>query len=208
MANVLPMVHAERRSLAGFLDTLTPQQWATPSWCDKWNVQEVVGHIAAAGNVTVPHFFLGIVKAGFNFNKFVETDVERFGAGTPEQTRARFDAIIESNATPPAPNSGCVALGEVMVHGEDILRPLGLRGEHPAEHLVALAEFYKTAGPPLGAKKRIVGLKLRATDVGWSHGEGPEVAGPCMSLILAMVGRAGALADCSGDGVEALRSRS
>jgi hypothetical protein len=29
-----------------------------------------------------------------------------------------------------------------------------------------------------------------------------------MSLILAMVGRAGALADCSGDGVEALRSRS
>jgi hypothetical protein len=59
----------------------------------------------------------------------------------------------------------------------------------------------------LRAKKRIVGLKLRATDVDWATGEGPEVKGPCMSLILAMVGRTGALADCDGAGVETLRAR-
>jgi hypothetical protein len=33
------------------------------------------------------------------------------------------------------------------------------------------------------------------------------VTGPCMSLIMAMVGRTGALADCQGDGVETLRAR-
>ena len=38
-------------------------------------------------------------------------------------------------------------------------------------------------------------------------GDGPEVKGPCMSLILAMVGRAGALDDCEGEGVATLRER-
>jgi hypothetical protein len=67
--------------------------------------------------------------------------------------------------------------------------------------------MYKKTGAPLRAKKRIDGLKLVATDADWSTGEGPEVKGPCMSLILAMVGRTGALADCSGTGVEVLQSR-
>jgi hypothetical protein len=44
--------------------------------------------------------------------------------------------------------------------------------------------------------------------VEWSTGDGPEVRGPCMSLILAMVGRSGALDDCDGEGIATLRSRS
>jgi hypothetical protein len=59
----------------------------------------------------------------------------------------------------------------------------------------------------LRAKKRLEGLSMQATDVDWSTGDGPEVRGPCMSLILAMVGRTGALADCEGDGVETLGAR-
>ena len=73
---------------------------------------------------------------------------------------------------------------------------------------MTLAELYKKTGTPLRAKKRIAGLRLAADDVDWSTGSGPEVQGPCMSLILAMVGRKGALADCSGDGVATLASGS
>jgi hypothetical protein len=94
-----------------------------------------------------------------------------------------------------------------MCHGEDIRRSFGAKGDHPDEHLTTLAELYKKTGAPLRAKKRLEGLSMRATDVNWSTGAGPEVRGPCMSLILAMVGREGALADCEGDGVETLRSR-
>ena len=65
---------------------------------------------------------------------------------------------------------------------------------------MTLAEFYKKTGAPLRAKKRLAGLKLTATDVDWSTGDGPEVSGPAMSLILAMVGRAKALDDCTGAG--------
>jgi uncharacterized protein (TIGR03083 family) len=205
MADVMPMIHAERRSLSDFLGTLTPDQWTTPTWCDQWNVQQLVGHLVAAANITAPHFFAGIATHGFSFDKFVDSDLRSFAAGTPGDVKQRFDGIITSTRTPPGPKY--VALGEVMVHGEDIRRALGVKGEHPPDHLTTLADMYKKTGAPLRAKKRLVGLELRATDVDWSTGDGPEVAGPAMSLILAMVGRAKALDDCTGDGVELLRSR-
>ena len=94
-----------------------------------------------------------------------------------------------------------------MVHGEDIRRPLGATGVHPTEHLITLAEMYKKTGAPLRGKERVKGLKLRAADVDWQIGDGPEVSGPCMSLILAMVGRTEALTDCEGEGVAKLRER-
>ena len=205
MPDLMPMVHSERASLSSYLDTLALTQWSAPTWCDKWNVQELVAHLTAAGNITAPHFFGGFVKAGFNFDKTVDRDLRNYSGGSPADVKARYDAIIMSNRKPPGP--AYVALGEVMVHGEDIRRSQGARGEHPAEHLVTLAEMYKKTGLPLHGKKRVAGLKLRATDVDWSTGEGPEVSGPCMSLIMGMVGRAGALADCEGDGLETLRSR-
>ena len=205
MADLTPMVQAERKSLSEFLDTLTPEQWTQPTWCAKWNVRDLVAHLTAAGNITAPHFFGGFIKTGFNFDKFVEGDLENYNSGSPADVKARFDKIIMSKRKPPGP--AYVALGEVMVHGEDIRRALGTRGDHPAEHLTTLAEQYKKTGAPLRAKKRVAGLKLQATDVAWSTGEGPEVRGPCMSLILGMVGRAEALTDCEGDGLDTLKSR-
>jgi uncharacterized protein (TIGR03083 family) len=205
MADLMPMIHAERANLAEFLATLTPEQWSEPTWCDKWNVQELVGHLVAAANITAGHFFPGFVMSGFNFDRFVDKDLRQFATGTPAEVKQRFDGVITSTRKPPGPTY--VALGEVMVHGEDIRRPLGVKGEHPAEHLVTLAELYKKTGVPLRAKKRLEGLKLTATDVDWSTGDGPEVSGPAMSLVLAMVGRARALDDCTGPGVETLRRR-
>ena len=205
MTDLIPLVQAERAGLATYLETLSPQQWAMPTWCDKWNVQQVAGHLIAAANITAPHFLVGLVKSGFNFDKVVETDLVQYATGTPAQVLARFQTIIGSTRKPPGP--AYVALGEVMVHGEDIRRALGSKGEHPADHLIALAEAYRKTGKPLRGKARSEGLRLVASDIDWSAGEGPEVRGPAMSLILAMVGRRKALDDCSGPGVELLRSR-
>ena len=205
MAEYMPMIQAERQLLADYLATLAPQQWSHATWCDKWNVQEVTGHLIAAANVTAPHFFAGLVKRGFSFDKFVDGDLRSYAAGTPAEVLGRFDTIIDSTRTPPGP--AYVALGEVMVHGEDIRRALGEAGEHPVDHLVALADVYRKTGARLHGKKRSAGLRFVATDTDWSAGDGPEVSGPTMSLVMAMVGRAGALADCTGDGVDTLRGR-
>jgi uncharacterized protein (TIGR03083 family) len=205
MADLTPMVQAERASLATYLETLSPDQWAKPTWCDKWNVQQVVGHLIAAANITAPHFFAGFVKAGFNFDKVVETDLVQYAAGSPADVLKRFQGIVMSTRKPPGP--GYVALGEVMAHGEDIRRALGAKGDHPKEHLVALADAYRKTGKPLSGKARSVGLRFVATDIDWTAGDGAEIKGPAMSLILGMVGRKKALDDCTGPGVEVLRGR-
>ena len=93
------------------------------------------------------------------------------------------------------------------MHGEDVFRALGGYREHPAEHLVAVADFYADSNTLIGAKRRIDGVALRATDTDWRHGSGPEVGGPMVALVMAMTGRKPALDDLKGDGVAALRSR-
>jgi hypothetical protein len=73
---------------------------------------------------------------------------------------------------------------------------------------VRVADFYKGSNLLIGSKRRIAGLTLLATDTEWSHGSGPEVAGPILSLVMAMTGRKAPIDDLTGEGVASLRSRS
>ena len=70
-----------------------------------------------------------------------------------------------------------------------------------------MTEFYAGSNVLIGGKRRVAGLTLRATDTDWSHGSGPLVEGPAVSLMLATTGRRAALEDLRGPGVETLRSR-
>jgi hypothetical protein len=70
-----------------------------------------------------------------------------------------------------------------------------------------VADFFKGSNMLIGAKNRIAGLTLTATDADWSSGSGTEVKGPILSLVLAMTGRSAALDDLSGDGVATMRGR-
>ena len=69
-------------------------------------------------------------------------------------------------------------LGEIVVHGEDIRRPLGLSHRPPDAALIALADSWKKSNLLIGAKRRIAGLRLQATDLDWDYGSGPELSGP------------------------------
>jgi len=55
--------------------------------------------------------------------------------------------------------------------------------------------------------QRSGGLRFVATDLDWAEGDGPEVRGPALSLLLAMGGRTVAIDECEGDGVAVLRAR-
>ncbi|HWD24226.1 MAG TPA: hypothetical protein VG368_02070, partial [Acidimicrobiales bacterium] len=91
--------------------------------------------------------------------------------------------------------------------GEDIRRPLGLEHRAPEAALVTIANSWKSSNILIGAKRRIAGVRLRATDSEWSHGDGPEVVGPLNALVLAMTGRKGAHGELTGDGLAVLAIR-
>ena len=142
---------------------------------------------------------------GFRFNRMIDRDARAAGALAPAEIIERLRARTSTTNGPPAP--GMTMLGEVLVHGEDIRRPLGLTADHRPEAVVACFEMFKTTSFPVGTKKRIEGLRIVPDDVEWSHGDGPSVTGPSRSLLLAMTGRSGALGDLGGEGLSTLRAR-
>ena len=72
--------------------------------------------------------------------------------------------------------------------------------------LVRVVDFYKGSNLLIGAKRRLDGLTIRATDAKWTHGSGPEVSGPMLAIVLAMTGRKAGLDGLSGEGLETLRT--
>ncbi len=200
-----PTIHAERDALAADLGDVPDDRWSTPSLCSGWTVLETLGHMTATAKMTPPRFLGKMAASGFRFSAMAEKALAQESAGGPAQTLAEFRRVAPAETSPPGPVDSW--LGETIVHAEDIRRPLGITHTYPAEALVRVADFYKGSNMLIGAKKRIAGVTLRASDVDWSTGDGPEVTGPMLSLLLVMTGRVAALEDLSGPGVAMLRDR-
>lgn len=201
-AQIWSTIHAERKALAADLEKATDADWKTPSLCDGWSVRDVLAHMTASAQMTTGNFFPKLISSGFSLAKLQQKDIARINQG---DTLAAFKAEATSTTSPPGPK--LTWLGEALVHADDIRRPLGIEYDYPADAAAAVANSYKGSNLVMGSKKRIAGVTLRATDANWTHGEGPEVAGPMMALLMAMAGRKAALGDLAGDGLSALASR-
>jgi uncharacterized protein (TIGR03083 family) len=204
-ASPWPEIHRERAALADDLAAVSEAAWSTPSLCRGWTVHEVLGHVVATAKLTPVTFFARMAGSGFRFEAMAAKNVARETADGPEATLAQLRAHANATTGPPGPADSW--LGEIVVHGTDIRRPLGLERAFPTATLVQVAEFYRRSNLLIGAKKRIAGLTLRASDTDWSTGSGPEVSGPMLALVLAMTGRAAALDELTGPGVEQLSAR-
>jgi uncharacterized protein (TIGR03083 family) len=203
--DIWPVVHAERRALAADLAGLTPEQWATPSLCGGWSVHDVLAHMVATAKETPPRFLVGMLTSGFRLSRMTEKRIAEERAGGPAATLAAFRAVETARSAPPGPKLSW--LGEALVHGEDIRRPLGIAHEYPVASVTAVTDFYASSNVLIGGKNRVAGLTLQATDTEWSHGSGPVVSGPARALMLATTGRKAALDELSGPGLETLRAR-
>jgi uncharacterized protein (TIGR03083 family) len=93
---------------------------------------------------------------------------------------------------------------EVLVHGQDIARPLG-RSRPVAPHLAAQAARRVWAAPPFRAASRFPGVRFEATDADLVLGDGEPVTGPASAVLLALAGRSAGLDELSGHGAGLLQ---
>jgi uncharacterized protein (TIGR03083 family) len=203
MHGAWPLVHAERNALIDDLAGLTDDQWAHPSLCDGWTVHDVAAHLVNNAKTTRLGIVRDMVRARFDFDRQNAQGVERERCATPREMLARLREVATRTSTPPAPLDS--RLVEEVIHGEDIRRPLGIEREYPSEAVVRSLRYQARTPVFLGGAKQLVAtVRLHAIDEGVSIGEGPEISGPALSLLLVISGRKAALADVTGPGVSAL----
>ncbi|WP_329357147.1 maleylpyruvate isomerase family mycothiol-dependent enzyme [Streptomyces anulatus] len=201
------MVHAERAALADDLARLDTGQWDAPSLCEGWTVRDVTAHLVDTARTTRIGFVAGLVRARFDFDRQNARGVERERGASPQETLERLRRVASRTTTPPAPLD--TRLVEEVVHGEDIRRAVGLVRSYPQEAVVrALRLQARTPESFGGAKELVARVRLTAADADLSIGEGPDVTGPVLSLLLAVSGRRAALDELDGPGLSVLAATS
>ncbi len=206
MNEVWTLVHVERAALIEDLAALSEEQWDRPSLCEGWTVHDVVAHLVDNAATTRVAIVLAMIRARFDFDRQNEQGVARERGASPAETLDRLRSVASRTSTPGAHLDS--RLVEEVVHGEDIRRPLGIVRTYAIEVVQrSLAYQVRTSAGMGGAKQRVAGLRLVATDAEMSIGEGIEVTGPAVSLLLAISGRSVAVADLGGPGVDLLLGR-
>lgn len=206
MSDTWPMVHAERRALIADLEQLATEQWEQASLCEGWTVHDVAAHLVDTALVTRLGFLLGLARARFDFDRQNDRGVARHRGPDPRHTLARLRQVAPRTSTPPGALDSRIV--EEVVHGEDIRRPLGLVREYPPEVVERALRYQVATSSALGgARDRVAGLRLEATDADIGSGAGELVSGSALDLLLGVSGRSVALDHLSGTGVELLRQR-
>ncbi|OBA57696.1 DinB family protein [Mycobacterium sp. 1100029.7] len=199
----MDMAQAERADLADFLATLPPTDWGARSLCDKWTVKDVVAHVISYEELGTMGLFKRFAKGWIV--RANQVGVDEFAPLNPQQLLAFLRAHLQPRGLT-AGFGGMIALVDGTIHHQDIRRALGRPRSVPADRLARVLPLVP-GNPRLGAGRRIRGLRLRATDVDWIHGDGPEVTGPGEALLMAMTGRPAGLTDLTGPGRATLAAR-
>jgi uncharacterized protein (TIGR03083 family) len=196
---------AERMALAADLATLDEAQWAQRSLCGRWTVEEVVAHLTAAASIGRLRWVASVLGARFDFDLHNDRRLAEQRGATPHETLERFRRIVGSTTSTFGPTAAW--LGEVVVHAQDIRRPLGLERTPSVAGVTEVARFYAQRDFTVAGRSTIEGLRLDATDGPFSTGDGPLVSGTTLALTMAMAGRGAYCDDLTGPGVPALRDR-
>lgn len=197
--------HAERAALAEDLDELNDAQWTQPSLCGRWTIDEVVAHLTAAASIGPLRWVASVLGARFDFDLHNDRRLAEHRGATPAETLERFRRVVTSTTSTFGPVEAW--LGEVVVHAQDIRRPLGLLRAPSVEATTEVARFLSRRDFTVASRSAIEGLRIEATDGPFATGVGPLVTGTTLALTMAMAGRHAYCDDLSGPGAPTLRDR-
>jgi uncharacterized protein (TIGR03083 family) len=203
--DAMGLAREERADLAGFLATLSPDQWNAPSLCAGWRVRDVVAHMYSYEELSPAGLLRRFVRGGLRPDRVNALGVAAHAGRSPDELLA----LVREHQQPrglTAGFGGRIALTDGVIHHQDIRRPLGLPRTIPPERMRTVLDFARTA-PTIGASTRVRGLTLSATDLDWTAGRGPVVEGPAESLLMAIAGRRGVAGELAGPGRPTLADR-
>lgn len=200
-SRIKAMLEVERNELADVLRSLEAADWDARSLCVEWTVLETAAHLASVVGLTRGGLLARALRYGTGTDGANARSARAWAARGP-------DKIIASLGDPKRLGLGFFhpswALTEAVVHHQDIRRGLDRRRTIPAGRLEVALDVLLSMPFLTGASRASRRVSLRATDIDWSRGSGPEVTGPAESILMTLAGRPSALAELSGNGLEVL----
>jgi uncharacterized protein (TIGR03083 family) len=163
----------QRRRLHDALVDLTVDQWATPSRCDGWSVQDVISHLVSVNQFWALSIGLGVAGTPTQFlatfdpvatpAQLVEAARSSSPADTLEQFAASNQAVCDAiaslddagwNALAEAPPGHISvrllahhALWDAWVHERDVLIPLGIAPAEEPDEIISCLRYAAALGP-------------------------------------------------------------
>lgn len=197
------------RDMSATLAEVGDDQWEAPSLCNGWQVRHVPAHLVTGYLLQREHLGEMVARWGSVL------EAAKWGAiefAADHDARAIVQAF-ERNAGQAEPTGMAAVIPppdvfiDQLLHRLDVAIPLDLSRRIPEEHLLAALDAMPSVEGLIGGKVRATGLRLIATDLPWTWGDGPEVRGPGEAILLALSGRPCGLSRCEGDGVELLAAK-
>ena len=204
MADDTQITAKARKDFADLLDSLSEEQLNGNTLCAGWTPMDVAGHVVSFVELGLPAMMFSMAKAGFNVDKAWKANATKYKAMGRDAISAALREKAGKSAPIPSFSAG-ISFMDVAVHTQDVRRGLGLEGSLDEDVLRASLDWVtthkqrKTHVDP----KDIEGLRLEATDMDWSWGEGALVSGPAEAILMG-INRRDVSAELTGDGVAKL----
>jgi uncharacterized protein (TIGR03083 family) len=181
-------IDAQRARFCDLVEGLDEEQLATRSLCEAWTTRDVAAHLALSQS-GAREVAVGLVRGRGSFDRMIrDTALRRAASATVAEDLAAIRAMVGSRrrvlgVSPIEP------LTDVLVHTQDVARPLGLEVPMPLEAAATSADRVWSMGFPWFPRRRFRGRRLVATDTDWSVGEGEVTEAPMADLLLLLTGR-------------------
>jgi uncharacterized protein (TIGR03083 family) len=202
---MMDVIAAHRRALAEALSQMPADQWHGASLCAGWTPAHVLAHQTMPFRISEAEFMAGMQQCGGDFTKFSDEIAERDSNIPPSE----LVAVLRENADNAwAPPGGGLAgaLSHDVIHGLDISWLPGLAYEIPVQAMTMVLD--SITGPLTPPEDAVVaadvnpsavrttlfgfpldGIRVSATDLDWSAGQGAELCGRSRDLLPLLAGR-------------------
>jgi uncharacterized protein (TIGR03083 family) len=206
-------IDAQRLRTTDLLEELTPEEWDQPSLCERWTVRDVAGHLTLQ-QMTLGSALLLALRHPGGVNHLLDASSRERAKLPTDRLIAEIRGMVGSRRhvigmTP------LETLIDNVIHGQDIAVPTGRVLEvPPVVAATAASRVWDDQFSSKGRRKAKVfrklpyeGHRLSATDIDWSVGDGPEIRGPVLALLLLLTGRPAVIPQLDGEGATTLATR-
>jgi uncharacterized protein (TIGR03083 family) len=203
-AEVRQEVARLRHQFADRIVALDETAWDKASWCSGWQVRDVLAHLVKNAESTPWSLIGDLLRGGLRPDHSVNEAAKRLrGVRVPEladRLHRAADERLRSGAS-----SKPFGLGDVVVHSADAIRPCGQDVDVLPDVAPSVLDAYWDRARWVVHAAPHSGHRLVATDLDWSKGNGSEIRGRSIDLVLFVANRRQVLPLLEGPGLGSLR---